>query len=40
MGVCRLGHGVFEVMAPVDLGLTSVGRFDSVDSVISVNDAK
>jgi hypothetical protein len=26
------------VMAQVDLGLTSVGRFDSADSVISVND--
>jgi hypothetical protein len=31
--------GVFEVRAQVDLGLTSVGRFDSVDPVISVNDA-
>jgi hypothetical protein len=30
---------VFEVMAQVDLGLTTVGRFDSVDSVISANDA-
>jgi hypothetical protein len=29
---------VFEVMTQVDLGLTSVGRFDSIDSVISVND--
>jgi hypothetical protein len=26
-------------MTQVDLGLTSVGRFDSADSVISVNDA-
>jgi hypothetical protein len=26
------------VMSQVDLGLTSVGRFDSADSVISVND--
>jgi hypothetical protein len=25
-------------MTQVDLGLTSVGRFDSADSVISVND--
>jgi hypothetical protein len=30
---------VFEVMTQVDLGLTSVGRFDSAESVISVNDA-
>jgi hypothetical protein len=29
---------VFEVMTQVDLGLTSVGRFDSADSVINVND--
>jgi hypothetical protein len=29
---------VFEVMTQVDLGLTSVGRSDSADSVISVND--
>jgi hypothetical protein len=29
---------VFEVMAQVDLGLTNVGRFDSVDPAISVND--
>jgi hypothetical protein len=29
---------VFEVMTQVDLGLTSVGRFDLADSVISVND--
>jgi hypothetical protein len=26
------------VMTQVDLGLTSVGRFDSADPVISVND--
>jgi hypothetical protein len=26
------------VMTQVDLGLTGVGRFDSADSVISVND--
>jgi hypothetical protein len=29
---------VFEVMTQVDLGLTSVGRFDSADPVIGVND--
>jgi hypothetical protein len=29
---------VFGVMTQVDLGLTGVGRFDSADSVISVND--
>jgi hypothetical protein len=29
---------VFEVMTQVDLGFTSVGRFDSADPVISVND--
>jgi hypothetical protein len=27
------------VMTQVDLGLTSVGRFDSADSAISINDA-
>jgi hypothetical protein len=26
-------------MAQVDLGLTTVGRFDSADSAISANDA-
>jgi hypothetical protein len=26
------------VITEVDLGLTSVGRFDSADSVISIND--
>jgi hypothetical protein len=30
---------VFEVMTQVDLGLTNVSRFDSADSVNSVNDA-
>jgi hypothetical protein len=30
---------VFEVMAQVDLGLTTVGRFDSTDSAISANYA-
>jgi hypothetical protein len=30
---------VFEVMTQVDHGLTNVSRFDSADSVISVNDA-
>jgi hypothetical protein len=29
---------VFEVMTQVDLGLTSVGRVDSADPVIGVND--
>jgi hypothetical protein len=29
----------FEVMTQVNLGLTGVGRFDSADSAISVNDA-
>jgi hypothetical protein len=29
---------VFEVMTRVDLGLTSVSRLDSADSVISGND--
>jgi hypothetical protein len=29
---------VFRVMTQVDLGLTIVGRFDSADSVSSVND--
>jgi hypothetical protein len=29
---------IFGVMAQVDLGLTVVGRFDSADAVISVND--
>jgi hypothetical protein len=27
------------VMTQVDLGLTNVSKFDSADSVISVNDA-
>jgi hypothetical protein len=30
---------VFEVMTQVDQGLINVSRFDSADSVISVNDA-
>jgi hypothetical protein len=30
---------VFEAMTQVDQGLTIVGRFDSADPVISVNDA-
>jgi hypothetical protein len=30
---------VFEVMTQVDLVLTNVSRFDSADSVFSVNDA-
>jgi hypothetical protein len=29
---------VFQVMTQVDLGFTSVGRFDPADLVISVND--
>jgi hypothetical protein len=29
---------VFEVMTQVDLGLTSVDRFDSAETIISVND--
>jgi hypothetical protein len=29
---------VFEVMTQVDLGLTSVDRFDSAKTIISVND--
>jgi hypothetical protein len=32
--------GVFEVMTQFDLGLTSVSRLDSADSVISINDGK
>jgi hypothetical protein len=30
---------VFDVMTQVDLGLTTVDRFDSADSTISANDA-
>jgi hypothetical protein len=30
---------VFGMVAQVDLGLTSVSRFDSADSVIIVDDA-
>jgi hypothetical protein len=30
---------VFEVMSPVDLGLTNVGQFDSADLAISAKDA-
>jgi hypothetical protein len=30
---------VFKVLTQVDLGFTSVSRFDSSDLVISVNDA-
>jgi hypothetical protein len=29
---------IFEVMTQVDLGLTSVSRFDSAETDISVND--
>jgi hypothetical protein len=28
------------VMSQVDLGLTAVGRFDSADSIISINNTK
>jgi hypothetical protein len=38
-GSLRFVGDVFEVMTQVDLGLTSVSRFDSADSVISVNEA-
>jgi hypothetical protein len=37
-GFIRVIGEVFGVMTQVDLGLTSVGRFDSADPVISVND--
>jgi hypothetical protein len=30
--------GVFEVMTQVNLGLINVGRYDSADLVIGVND--
>jgi hypothetical protein len=36
-GFNRVHWRGFEVMTQVDLGLTSVGRFDSADPVISVN---
>jgi hypothetical protein len=46
MGVLTWSRGsigfaglVFEVMTQVDLGLTSVSRFDSADLVISISDA-
>jgi hypothetical protein len=29
---------VFEVITQVDLGLTTVGRFDSAETTISAND--
>jgi hypothetical protein len=38
-GSLRVVGSVFEVMTQVDLGLTNVGRFDSADLVIRVNDA-
>jgi hypothetical protein len=38
-GSIRVVGSVFEVMAQVDLGLTTVVRFDSADSAISVNGA-
>jgi hypothetical protein len=37
-GFNRVHWAVFKVMTQVDLGFTSVGRFDSANSVISVND--
>jgi hypothetical protein len=39
MGSLGLFGEVFEVMTQVDLGLTNVGRFDSADPTINVNDA-
>jgi hypothetical protein len=39
-GSIRVVSSIFEVMAQVDLGLTTVGRFDSADSAISANDAR
>jgi hypothetical protein len=38
-GVNRVVGSAFEVMTQVDLGLTTVGRFDSADSAISANEA-
>jgi hypothetical protein len=38
-GLLGVVGSVFEVMTQVDLGLTNVGRFDSADLAISVNDA-
>jgi hypothetical protein len=38
-GSIEVVGSVFEVMAQVDLGLTTVGWFDSADSAISANDA-
>jgi hypothetical protein len=38
-GFNRVVGSVFEVMAQVDLGLTTIGQFDSADSSISANDA-
>jgi hypothetical protein len=38
-GSIGIVSSVFEVMTQVDLGLTSVSRFDSADSTISVEDA-
>jgi hypothetical protein len=37
-GAKNAGVTVLQVMTQVDLGLTSVGWFDSADSVISIND--
>jgi hypothetical protein len=38
-GLLGFVGSVFEVMTQVDLGLTSVSRFDLADSAINVNDA-
>jgi hypothetical protein len=38
-GLIGVVDSVFEVMAQVDLGLTTVGRFDPADSAINTNDA-
>jgi hypothetical protein len=37
-GSIGFSGSVFEVMTQVDVGLTSVSRFESADSIISVND--
>jgi hypothetical protein len=39
MGSIGVVGSVFVVMSQVDLGLTSVSRFDLADPAISVNDA-
>jgi hypothetical protein len=37
-GFDRFIGEVFEVMTQVDVGLTAVDRFDSADSIISINN--